>query len=145
MTVIACKDGVMAADSGVWWGDIWMPSDKKLRRLSDGSICGTAGWKPEIETAIAWYEAGANPKDRPSPPSDPQHDVDILILRPDRTLWCICDNFRLYPNSWPIGAAGAHGEFLYAAMLAGLSAEAAVTLAVAHCARARGPVVVMEL
>lgn len=134
----------MAADSGVWCGGVWMPCKSKLLRLRDGSIAGLAGWKPEIVAAIGWYEAGADPERRPPPPSEPS-DVDILILKPDHSLWNLVNNFRLYETEWPFAAAGSHLDFVYGALCTGFSAKATVELAVRHCSHARPPVHTMVM
>jgi hypothetical protein len=144
MTVIACKDGVMAADSSVWTGNIWMPSaESKLRRMSDGAVMGLAGWWPEIEAAIRWYQDGAKPDSRPAKPDE--GDLDILILTPQGKLWNLCNNFRLYRSEWPLGVAGSHTEFVLGALMAGASAKQAVEQACRHCSHARGPVTTMRL
>lgn len=141
MTVIACKDGLMAADSGVWHGEVWMPCKTKLRRLPDGSIVGAAGWKPVFEEWISWYEAGADPGKQPPAPKD-DNDLDVIILNPDRTIWNMGFG-KLWRNEWPIAAAGSHSEFVLGALLAGMSAPDAVALAIAHLSRARGPMTSM--
>lgn len=117
----------------------------KVRRLRDGSLAGLAGWQPEFEAALAWYEAGADPAGRPAPPSDKDGMPDILVLKPDRSIWYIADHCRLWPSDSSMGTAGSHHEFLWAAMLAGLSAKEAVILAIGHCQYARGSAVAMRV
>lgn len=145
MTVIACKDGWVATDSAWWTGGIWTDGAAKLRRLADGSLAGCAGWKPEIEAALAWYGAGADPKERPAAPSDKDGMPDILILKPDRTIWYIAEHCRLWQSDFGMGTAGSHHEFLWAAMLAGLGAKEAVGLAIGHCQYARGKVMALHI
>jgi hypothetical protein len=143
MTVIACKDRVMAADSGVWQGGVWLPSAGKLSRLYGGTIAGVAGWRPEWELALRWYQAGAPPDSRPPNPSE-KSDLDVLLLKPNGEIWNLTENFRLFKSEWPIAVAGSHTEFVLGALLAGASAKQAVELACAHCSYARPPVVTMS-
>ena len=146
MTVIACKDGVMAADSASWFGDICLSTEAvKLHRLPDGSIAGAAGWKPEITEAIAWLAAGADPKNLPKEPKEIS-DLDILVFKPDGSVWVLHpNNYRYYQIDSTIAAAGSHHEFVIGAMLSDRSAAETVELACRYCARARGPVVRMAL
>lgn len=145
MTVIACKDGWLAADTASWTGGIWVDGAEKIRRLRDGSLAGCAGWKPEIEAALEWYLAEADPKERPAAPSDKDAQPDILILKPDCSIWYIADHCRLWRSDFGIGTAGSHHEFLYGAMLAGLGAKEAVALAIEHCQYARGKVIARHI
>lgn len=145
MTVIACKDGWMAGDTATWTSGVWMTLPTKLCRLDDGSIVGMAGWQPEMEAALSWYKNGADPDHRPPAPTDKDAAAELLILRPDRSLWYIADHCRLWRTAQSIAAIGSHHEFLMAAMLAGLSARAAVELAVKHCQNARGDVMAMHI
>ena len=145
MTVLACKDGVIAADSGNWAGDgILIGRTNKLLRLEcgefKGSVVGLAGWRPAIDRALAWLRHGG---DRPRQ-SEEVHDLDLLILKPDGEVWTFCRHFELYQCTGAAFAAGSHHTFLLGAMLAGASAEEAVALAVEHCAHAAGPVCSMR-
>lgn len=134
----------MAADSSSWHGDVWLPVAKKLHRLKDGGIAGVAGWKPVVLAALDWYNAGADPDKRPPAPKD-ETELDVIILRPDCTLWSLCGDCRLWLCDWPYAIAGSHHEFVLGALMSGLSAIEAVELAVRHCKFARGPVCFMRL
>lgn len=143
MTVIACKNGVMAADTSVWHGDVTRGKATKVVRLPDGSLMGAAGWKDIIAPAIEWASAGFPAHARPAEARDEQ--FDSIILKPDGSLWCMGSNFRQWRSESPIEVVGAHSEFLYGAMLAGASAEEAVRLAIIHCSKAAGEVQVVTL
>lgn len=143
MTVIACRGGVMAADTSSWHGDIRSGSARKIWRLGDGSLFAAGGWKPVIGLALEWLDAGAQATDRQADAAE--GDLDGLILRPDGRIWCLTHRFMLYRSDRDYDVAGAHHEFLHGAMLAGASAEEAVRLAIRHCARAAGEVQVEQL
>lgn len=145
MTVIAVKDGIIAADTQSWNGNLKISRTSKLRRLDIG-ICGFAGWRPIIHHAIAWLEAGG-PWGKITPPAitvDEPTDLTGVILRPDG-IWNLTSKFDVYRSDAAIDVCGAHQEFLYGAMLAGASAEDAVRLAIRHCEYAGGEVEVMQL
>lgn len=146
MTVIAVKDGIIAADTQSWHGNLKISCASKLRRMEIG-ICGFAGWRPVIEQAIVWLEHGGPWRAgnvRPAIIVDDANDLTGIILRHDG-IWNLTSKFDVYRTENVIDCCGAHQEFLYGAMLAGASAEEAVRLAIRHCEVAGGEVEVMQL
>ena len=145
MTVIACKDGIIAADTSNWNGEIWYGGGGgKINRLPCGSLVAFAGWFPVIEEARAWLRAGAPREAKPSRKVE-DNCLEAVILRPDRRIWLLSHEWDLYPKNAPFEAAGSHYSFLMGAMHAGASARQAVELAIAHCGHARGEVVSLQL
>lgn len=145
MTVIAVKDGIMAADTQSWNGNLKISQASKLLRCDIG-ICGFTGWRPVIETAQAWLKRGGpwgSDHQRPAAVADAT-DLQGVILRPDG-IWNLTYKFDVYRTDAVIDCCGAHSEFLFGAMLAGASAEEAVRLAIRHCELAGGEVEVMQL
>lgn len=141
MTVIAYRDGIVAADTSSWTGDIKFSCGAKIHRLKDGSLVGAAGWLPVINRAIEWLDAGADPKQKPAPASD-KTDIDMIWVRPGSGIWYVHENFEVWRSEvQDMAAAGSHHEFVVGAMLAGASAPAAVQLAIDHCKYAGGRVV----
>ena len=144
MTVIACRDGIVAADTGSSYGDIFHGRASKISRLHDGSIFAAAGWKPIIERARDWVAAGADPEKRPEKAD--KDDLEGLVLMPDRKIWFVAYTFDFYEaDEHEFSVTGSHHEFLLGAMRAGASAEAAVALAIKYCRFASGDVVTMRL
>jgi len=139
MTVIVCRDGVMAADSGVWVGDIFSGHVAKIVRLGDGRLVGLAGWRPEIEKGLAWLAQRA-----PKPPPVGDCDFAALILAPCG-IWRVNHKFDVYRHIGEWAVEGAHDEFLLGALAAGSSAAEAVRLAIIYCRRAGGEVQVERL
>lgn len=150
MTVIACKNGYVAADSSSWQGDLKIGEAAKLHRLSDGSIFAASGWKPIILEAKAWLEL-AIAAEPGLPPPKPEWrgekgDLDGLILRPNRSITMIFDRFEMWQaDNQDMGHVGSHYEFVWGAMLAGAAAGEAVALAIRHCRFASGEVRQMRL
>lgn len=65
MTTIAYRDGVMAADTASWDScGIFFGRSRKIYRLADGRVLGTAGSKSMALRVVAWLNGSA---DRPTP------------------------------------------------------------------------------
>ena len=143
MTVIAYKDGLMAADTQSWHIGIRHAEAVKIVRLPDGSLFGAAGWQPEIERAQNWLANGADPTIRPAKAEEA--DLEGILLKPDGSVWTVAHTFDVYRTNATTDAVGSQKEFLYGAMAAGASAEEAVRLAIKCCGNAGGDVQVMRL
>lgn len=140
MTVIACRAGVMAADTAVWQGSLMVGHTRKIHRLRNGSLFGGSGYRPVIQACLAWLN---NEGERPEPVED--GEFGALILGLDGLLRVDC-RFRQYDSSvGDFAAEGAHTEFMVGAMMAGASAELAVQLAIHVGDNAGGEVQVERL
>jgi hypothetical protein len=132
MTIIAVKDATMAADGIVRSGDLIGPvAFPKIVRLPDGRIIGTSGSVVDCYAAQQWFLAGG-PETRPTfyGTRAENNEVDILMLRPDGTVWrngIGVDGFYPQPNPTTIGGYAA-GLVAEAGMACGLSAVEAVRL-----------------
>lgn len=121
MTTIACKDGVMAADSQST-GD-YINRVRKIHRLPDGSLVAGAGTSAAVYAAIQWVHAG-----RYGEPPDLDGSC-LLFLRPDRSLWLADGRWPEFPLMDEYVAIGSGGMAAQAAMRLGKSAIEAVRLA----------------
>jgi hypothetical protein len=133
MTVIACRNGVMAADTAVWQGEIIVGHRNKIIRLFDDSLLAAAGDSSLAGVCRDWL----NGDHRPQPVGE--LDFAALWLRPTG-LFRIDHRFFAFPDLGEFAAEGAHDEFVLGAMAAGASAEEAVGLAIKYCRRAGGGV-----
>lgn len=140
MTVIACKDGIMAADSGVWCDAMLVGHTQKISRLPDGSLFAAGGSSPVIQLAKDWLLGGGPKPDRVLM----EDELDGLLLRPDG-IWRLSSQWDLYLSPSLFETAGSHHEFMFGAMHAGASAEKAVALAIQHGAYGRGAIQVEYL
>lgn len=138
MTVIACRDGVMAADTAVWQGEVMVGRLNKIIRLDDRSLLAMAGDSSLAQVCRDWL----NGDHRPSPVGE--FDFGALWLR-STGLFRIDHRFLAYADPGDYAAEGAHDEFVLGAMAAGASAEEAVHLATKYCRRAGGEVQVERL
>ena len=144
MTVIAYRDGVMAADSGSWdQCDVQHSWTRKIARGPDGTLYGVAGNAPEGMAFLAWVDNGCK-GDWPEPRiTDPAlGNCSFIVLRcrpdcdPDMITGCGVETFF----GAPYMAVGAAREAALGALHAGASAASAVLASVEHSAHARGPV-----
>lgn len=136
MTVIAYKDGVLAADGAAWQHEIMVCAVVKIVRLRDGRLFAGCGREDLIEGCVDWLlGVGGCPE-----PLSADDDFQALVVD-DRGAWSVSHKtFKVVGACREVMALGAHAEFLYGAMAAGASAEAAVRLAVGVCAFAGGDV-----
>jgi hypothetical protein len=141
MTVIACRDNIIAADTATWDGDIKIGLVQKIVRLPDGSLLAACGKASLIWGYIEWLKDDGVEK-----PTDgaSEEDFGALNLRCDG-VFSIDHHYQAMRVDADFYALGAHGEFLYGAMAAGASAEEAVRLALKYCGFAGGEVQVERL
>lgn len=128
MTIIAYRDGVMAADGVMWRGNVCLPAPPKIKRLADGTLFAASG-----TSAICQWFLDAFPNLRaPGGPAVAADDLSALIVCPDGS--CLKCDFHLLPYTvlGPYHAVGASFEFVSGALAAGASAEQAVRLAIEH-------------
>jgi hypothetical protein len=138
MTLIAYKAGVLAADSAVWQGDIFVGLRTKILRLEDGGLYAAAGLVPNIHSSYEWIKWGA-PLDR-KPEKLDQDSFGAVWIKPDGALWRINYRFELYEDAGDVAAEGCMTEFMLGAMRAGASSERAVCLAIEYSNIGRPPV-----
>ena len=126
MTVIAFKDGVMAADTRL--------SDyneaaraTKLVRLPDGGVAGACGKWADAYAALRWLEAGGQYEDEHDDKLPTISGASLLLAKPDGSLWLIEGRFPAYPLLDKVCAVGCGAEAAKMAMTLGLSAPEAVS------------------
>jgi hypothetical protein len=128
MTVIAYKDGVMAADTMLSAHNSQSRA-QKIVRLPDGGVAGGCGLWTRAYSVLSWLadggDAGARKGDSPEPPN--VADAQVLIARPDGSLWLLEDEFPAYPLRDAIASIGCGSDAALMAMTLGLSAVEAVS------------------
>lgn len=150
MTIIAYKDGVMAADSGCWSsGREQIVPFPKITRAPDGSLLGLAGKLHDSWLLRQWVLAGmpqdAKPefKGRREPTDDEPY---ILMAKPDGSLWFATGDLVFAPDPQPSATgAGPACNFCEGAMEAGMTAGDAVALAIRHFEGAGGTVQIEKI
>lgn len=137
MTTIAAKAGQMAADTQLTSGA--NVRVQKIVRLKDGGIAGGAGHWSRAWAGLQWLadgEEGPPPKIK---------GAELLILRPDGTLWIAEGEFPAYPLLDKAAAIGAGAQAAMAAMDGGADAVKAVQVACKLDAYTSAPVQVLSI
>lgn len=125
MTTIAVREGVMASDTQCTGN--YMMRVEKTYRLPDGGVVGGAGGARESYAAIRWLMAG----EAGDPPvsGDGDNVYDLLILRPDGTIWLANNGFPAFRLFDKFAAIGSGSHLAMAAMDMGATAAQAVKIA----------------
>lgn len=138
MTVIACRDGIMAADSGVYHDQLLVGYATKIVRHGDGSLAAAAGRRPLVQAFHRWIEAGALAESHP--PEADEESFGAIWLKPDRKIYRVSHKFEVYDDAGSFAAEGIAVSFMLGAMAYGASAEDAVRLALKWSAYACGEI-----
>lgn len=118
MTTIAVRDGVMAADTQLSSSTIHRA--QKIFELPGGGCVGGCGLWSRAYTAISWLLGGRN-GDAPE-----FEDAELLILKPDGSVWIACERFPEFPLLDDVAAIGCGSAAAMALMHAGYGAKEAV-------------------
>lgn len=124
MTIVAYKDGVMAADKQTTSANMGM-TVTKIRRLHGGSLAGASGNASMCRRLIQWVDAGGDPKDYP----DGKHECIVLVVRPGGHIHLFDEGPTPIDIEDSYVAIGSGRDFAMAAMYMGASAEEAVAVA----------------
>jgi len=141
MTTIAYRDGIMASDSGVWFGDAAAPFARKLIRGFDGTLYGFSGWAAHAQRYMDWVEKGCEGEE-PKSEALEKGDSSLLVLKvPVRGPIALLTarGPELYPGA-PYFAIGSGNVGALCAMHAGATAEGAIWAAIMHASGADSPV-----
>lgn len=132
MTVIAYRDGILAADRQINCGDAKYPGSK-IKRLADGTVIAWAGLCDAGRIMAEWYENGAFPDKFPLGDAHDEALSDLIVACPGKPVAVYCQG--PYPNlvlhefaAWGNGAIAA-----MAAMQCGKSAAEAVVITSMWC------------
>lgn len=119
MTTIAYRDGVMAGDTQLT-ADTTIYRGKKVYSLPNGSLVGGCGTWSKAYMAIDWLLSGEKGE---SPKFD---DAQLLIVKPDGSIWVADAEFPAYPLLNKYLAVGCGAQAAMLAMNNGASAVEAV-------------------
>lgn len=124
MTVLAYKDGVLAADRRSSFGNA-IVTTSKIRRGASGMIAGACGHSMKCRAALAWLlDEGADPSKWPG-----SSDVQILAITLDGRIWIYDDGGHPIEVFDEFAALGSGIGEANVAMACGKSAVEAVLLA----------------
>jgi ATP-dependent protease HslVU (ClpYQ) peptidase subunit len=141
MTVIAYRDGVMAADSLVT-SDNGRTREgtfmkiRKLQRFNDWHVVGAAGSLSDCIKFYRWFEGS---------PEELEGVEAVSVNCRTGVMWGWDDGLEPLPIKAPFMAAGSGAPLALAAMYAGASAEEAVRAAMKVDNTLGGPVRIMGI
>jgi len=145
VTTIAYRNGIMAADSGGWHGDVGVTGACKLVKGRDGSLYGVTGSAAQCREFLEWarYEEAIDRRPKPKPVGEDRSSFQVLwvqnwgTIRPLIRIICH-EGVEEYDMEY--FAIGAGDSVAMGAMWAGASAEDAVRAAIAHGSSSFGEV-----
>ena len=143
MTIICIKDGVVAADTATWSGEMRVANRDKLVRSVDGAAGAVVGLTVDALRFGAWFKETNHPTVRKWPDAGAtrmqkrEHEESYAIwLETDGSIWHWgADDLDPHTIGETICAWGCGSDFALGLMMAGMSAEDAVRccfLNVAH-------------
>lgn len=130
MTIIAFKDGVMAADTMLSSHNSQNRA-QKIVRLPDGGVAGGCGQWNRAYAGLKYLadggdmDARGNPRTPEGPPNI--EGATLMVAKPDGSLWLVEDEFPAYPLRDAIAAVGCGSDAALMAMELGLTAVEAAT------------------
>jgi ATP-dependent protease HslVU (ClpYQ) peptidase subunit len=130
VTTIAARVGeretVLAADTQITCGDGSKMSTRKIHAMPDGSLVAFCGDSRYINRVRRWLARGAPRKGRPRIDAD---EFDMLVVKPDGSLWGTNDALDLEPIEEPFFSIGSGRGYAMGAMARGATPKQAVRIA----------------
>lgn len=129
MTIIAFKDGVMAADTMLSAHNAQNRA-QKIVRLPNGGVAGGCGHWTRAYSGLKYLTEGGDLEGRPNPRvNDGPPNIDgasLMVVKPDGSIWLVEDEFPAFPLRDKVAAIGCGADAAMMAMGLGLSAVEAV-------------------
>jgi ATP-dependent HslUV protease subunit HslV len=142
MTIIAYKDGILAADTAVWCGDLCVGHIDKVKRWNDWTYAA-CGSNFDIHRWELWFKNGMPEHDRPKELEKRDSAFGAIAVHKDGRIHMWMQSFMWYDisNIEPaIHVQGCNEEFIMSALLSGMSAPEAIAHGIRHLAFAGGDV-----
>lgn len=144
MTVIAWDGKTLAADKRM--GTEYPRLTTKIHCTPTGDeLVGICGFMDHGLHLFQWYIQGRDPATFPTLQADEEKNSELIIIRPDRTIWSLRGAplpFRIENETHAVGSGR---DFAAAAMYLGHSAREAVEVAIALCGSCGGGIDTLEL
>ena len=125
MTIIAYKDGVLAADSQLSAGSLICGTDRKLIRL-EGYMLGGCGNSEDWELFLEWFEKTLKNPLTPRPLLN--KNADFICIKKNKSIIYYGSKLIPYNVKSKFHALGSGMDIAYGAMAAGASAKEAVKI-----------------
>lgn len=152
MTVIAYKDGVIAADTLVSGGSTVFGETTKIFKSREGHIVGCAGLTAAYPLAKRWVDKGC---DMSAIPNFAEHlggdassdgcSVALIVVEPEGQVLSVDCYGNAFPVRGPFFAEGSGAQFALGAMAVGANAIQAVQAAISRSNTCGGQIQYVEL
>lgn len=141
MTIIAYRNGIMAADTGVFAGSTVVGKSVKVVRALDGTLYGACGYSGDAAEFRKWVRDGAvKPMPKIRKTSESESAIHVVKAFPNGSVEFISSfgandffDTRYY-------ASGSGEDYALGALFMGATAVEAVRATIAHCSTTRGPI-----
>lgn len=145
MTVIAFRDGVLAADTATTFGCGMVRHDIPKIYEFKGRLAGAGGDAVDCAAFIRWFQSefSSEPRCYPKPTED-DDSFEGLIVRPDGLL-LIFTRGGWYPARPRYFAIGSGAQFAMGAMFQGATAEQAVRAGIELDHNSGGDVTILKV
>jgi len=137
MTTVAIKDGLVAVDSQLTGGSNTVRIQKVMRLPDGGVVTGCGAWA-NAYAAMCWVAAGERGE---APDLD---GANVIIVRPDWSIWIAEDGFPAYPIVGTVYTAGCGSDLARLLLAKGADPIQAVAEACEHDAFSSGPIYSMQ-
>jgi ATP-dependent HslUV protease subunit HslV len=144
MTIIAYRDGIIAADTLACAGNSKTGYSCKLARSPHGALCGMAGPAAYSQRFRKWFEAGRD-GDHPELSAERDCESSLIIVETDGKVFHFFAKDPPYEINAPYIAIGSGCVEARGAMAAGASAIEAVKAAIAHDCHCGGDIMWLSL
>lgn len=144
MTTIAYRNGVLAADSAVTWGDVFLGTAQKLFRGPTNGVLGFSGDLSLSAWAQEWAEEHDFDRTFLKKEWDTRSDGAIIWVKPDLTIWAVFDGATVQITA-PFAAIGSGRDLALGAMAAGADAVGAISIACGLDTKSKHPVRFLEV
>lgn len=135
MTTIVTDGKVMAGDT-MCGGELFHTNLRKVHRVKDGSIIGSAGTAFDNAGFLAWADSGGD--------LQVTERFEGLILRPDGRIMCVNDKGLTFEHEAP-ACVGSGSAVAYGALEFGATPAQAVAAAIKRDAFTGGTIMVEAL
>lgn len=147
MSVIAYRDGVLAADTATTFGAYLIRRDLPKIVEQDGRLAAAAGDAAYCARFLEWFRSGAKPWDAPKQTEYPGYDGpdEAFIVERDKSLTIFGTRGCFPANGSRYHAIGSGAQFAMGAMHYGASAVEAVRAGMELDANSGGDITVLRL
>ena len=141
MTTIAFKDGVLAADTGIYYGGTYSGRTIKIVKDKHGQLAGLSGNLGDMSAFHEWFLGGCDD----TFPEFAEKDSEGFIINNDDEIKFCGKSGRFTYIDGPFYVCGSGSHIATGALANGASAEEAVLIAVEYDDCTEKPITILKL